>query len=244
MSKKYISTEAIRNFRNSLKELLLAHDSIGKYRTFVFLVKDKVKIKNRKISQSLEEILSKESEGFLANLIFVNLVTIMEVYLKECLFEALRRDPKLVRRFLEKYKMERRISVDDLYVGANAFAFSLLNDIVFHNLKKVDALYKIVFNFSILELGDYKNLEKCVKIRHNIVHENSQVDGKKMEFKYSGILGAAKVILNFVEGIDYFIRHRKKRKKFTSIFSLYSGVTTSLAEWDEYLKAKYIISVK
>lgn len=230
-------SESIRRFRDNIDNLLYADFAIGQYKILTTIVKNT--IDDKSINEILDEIIKAEDKELIYNLYYVNLVTMLEVYLKDRMLEELTKNPDTVEKFLKEYKSDRKITIEDVLAGPNDFLYDLLNDIVFHNIKKVDTIYKIIFGFNIIQFSDFKKLDFIVRVRHEIVHRGGNINGKKIRVTPIGFQMACQEITRFVEGIDYYYRFHKKRSKFPRIYLKHSKKWEKLFEWDDYWNATW-----
>jgi hypothetical protein len=178
MSTKNPPSEAVKQFRKNFDNLLYADFTMGHYKAFAAMAKNTINDKG--INEILDEIIKAEDKELIYNLFFVNLVTILEVYLKDRVLEELNKNPSKIEKFLKEYKFDRKITVEDVLIGPKALTDDLLNDIVFHNIKKVDTIYKIVVGLSVTQFCDYENLDFIVTAGHKIVHRGGDIGGKNI----------------------------------------------------------------
>ena len=194
--------------------------------------------------RSIISIIEKSDQRLVVNYLFVNIVSTMEVYLKERLIEKLNEDEQLTYKFLREYKYDRKLTVDDVFNGPETLLNSFLDSIIYHNVKKVDAMYKIVFGVSIMGFINQEALNWIVELRHIIVHDAGFTkSGKKVEIFDDHALWAMNQVTRFVESIDYFIRNGKVRKKFrnylNSLINSHDQIFESLSKRDTLLAKKF-----
>ena len=242
MAQKNPPSKAIRQFRENIESLLSVDFTIGSYKAFVEIVK------NTKEDQELKEVLDKiiqaDDKEVIYNLLYVNLVTILEVYLKDRVLEELNNNPNKIETFLNEYKFDRKMTIEDVLAGPKVLIETFLNNIVFHNIKKVDSIYQAIFLFNIIQFCDYKRLDFIIKSRHEIVHNGGHVNNKKIRVTPVGFVYSCLEISHFVEGIDYYCRFHKKRVKFPRINLQNNKKWETLLEWEEYLIASYRVHSK
>ena len=161
----------------------------------------------------------------------------MEVYLKDRLIEELKKDSMNIEKFIKNYQFSHKITVEDVIAGPVNLVKTALNNIVFHNIKKIDALYQVVFDISILKLCEYKSLDYILQIRHKLIHNNGIVGTKKIRITPISFVMKCEEISNFIEAIDYFIRYGKKRKKFPRLYNKNTEKFEKLYKWEGYSAA-------
>ncbi len=237
MSKNSQPSEAIKQFRENIDNLLYADFIMGQYKAFTAIVKDTISDKN--VNEILDEIIRADDKDLIYNLFFVNLVTILEVYLKDRIVEELNKYPDKVNKFLKEYKSDRKITIEDVLAGPSSLTDDLLNNIVFHNIRKTDAIYKIVLGFSITQFGDYKHLDFIINVRHKIVHHGGTINGKKIRVTPVRFIWACQEVTRYVEGIDYYCRYKKMRNKFPRVCLKHYKKWEKLFEWDKYVTASW-----
>lgn len=233
MSVRTPLSESLARFRDNINDLVDVDFAIYQYDALARIVKNTVKV-NKEIGEILDELGRSERKELPYKLFFVYLVTALEVYLKDRIEEEFEKNSESVVRFLRGFRPRKKISIDDVYAGPKAYALSLLDSVSFHNLKQVDALYKIVFGFDIIPLGDYKNLAFIVRVRHDIIHRGGRVKGKTIRVLPGGFVFWCQKVSNFVEAIDYYCRFGKKRKRFPRLYMRYDKEWDRLLEWEEY----------
>jgi hypothetical protein len=232
MSKIISHSIALKRFQSNMENLLYANFTIEQYKKFTAIVKDKVN--NDAIKKILKEIIQSKDKELIYNLIYGNIITIMEVYLKDRIIEEFRNKPTVIEIFLKGYTLERKLSVEDVLNGPIALAESIINETIFHNIKKVDAIYKIIFGFGILQFSDYKKLDFIVQIRHKILHQCGIVNDRQIRITPLGFIFACETVNRFVEGIDYYYRYRRIRKRYPKLILKHSTEYDELFKWDEY----------
>lgn len=233
MSARTPPSESLARFRDNINDLMDINFAIYQYDALARIVKNTVKV-SKEIGEILDELAKSRRKELPYKLFFVYLVTALEVYLKDRIEEEFEKNPESIRRFLRGFRPRKKISVDDVYVGPKAYALSLLESVSFHNLKRVDALYKTVFGFDIIPLGDYRYLDFIIRVRHDIIHRGGRVKGKTIRVLPGGFTFRCQKVSNFVEGIDYYCRFGKKRKRFPRLYMRYDKEWDRLLEWEEY----------
>ena len=243
MPKKIRSSQSVAQFRKSRDNLTDAIFVVGQYKRLTSIVKNTVKVK-KDTKEILDSIIKAKDKELIYTLFFVYLISILEVYLKDRIVEEFHKNPPSIEKFLKGYVVDKKITTEDILIGPEEFTLSIINNTSFHNLKKVEAIYKIVFGFKILRFGDFKYLDSIIHGRHAIVHRGAIVKRNKTSLNVNDVLWACQEISNFVEGMDYYIRYRKKRKRFPKMFFRYMKEHERLMEWKEYEKAFFDTIIK
>lgn len=113
-------------------------------------------------------------------MVYAQAIGLMEAYLGDTLITAVETNHDALRRLVagaeelskEKLSLEEVLSNPDL---VKERVWKYLRDIRYHNLAKVDVLYRVAFGFSLLAEKDRKTrLFKAVVCRHDIVHRNGK----------------------------------------------------------------------
>ena len=115
-------------------------------------------------------------------LVFSQQVTALEAYLGDTLKNEVLRDLTAMQRLLEADEDLKKEKVTLLEVFKDSgFVQKKVRDhlrrMIYHNLAKVDALYKIALGIGILDLAtDRKSMFDAVLLRHDCVHRNGADD--------------------------------------------------------------------
>jgi hypothetical protein len=156
--------------------------------------------------------------GHLVNrLVFSHQVTGLEAYLGDTLKNEVMRDRLVMQRFIDNdadLKAQKftlaEISQDPQLI--DRIVREHLRGIMYHNLPKVDVLYRIAFEFRILKLAaDKEALFAAVRLRHDCVHRNgSDKDGNELKvFTKAFVQGTADSIRDLVQSIEQAVRARR-----------------------------------
>jgi hypothetical protein len=157
--------------------------------------------------------------GHLVNrLVFSHQVTALEAYLGDTLKNEVMRDRLAMQRLID----------NDLDLKARKFSLAeiaqdpkLIDRIVrehlcgimYHNLPKVDVLYRIALEFGILSLAaDKDSLFTAVHLRHDCVHRNgSDKDGNELKvFTKTFVQETADSIKDLVQRIEQSVVARRR----------------------------------
>jgi hypothetical protein len=149
-------------------------------------------------------------------MIFSHQVTALESYLGDTLMKAVLADKAAMLRIAtedielakERFSLAQIASATDLL---DATVREYLRSILYHNLGRVDFLYRTALETPILGLAhDKAELFKAVTFRHDCVHRNGfDKDGVKLTvFTKQFIQATADLIKAFVTAIETRIRAR------------------------------------
>lgn len=236
-------SKSILIFRSNMEELLGNLIALKHYEILSLqckrnlnsgLLKDKQKL--------LEPITSFEKENYLKNSLFVHLISSLEVYLQDRLIEELEKSDQLLHKFILEYKFQRKLTGEDLIKGPQKVAIELIDSIVFHNLKLVNSLYKIVLGFDIIKLMKHDLIWTAIKIRHKIVHRAGLIDDKKIFVAFDGLFKTINAISKWVENIDYFYRTEKIKNNSPNYYKRYLTHMEKLGE--EYELDRLLIGLE
>lgn len=161
----------------------------------------------------------KDRGDYLLNrMIFSHQITALEAYLGDTLTNEVMNDQSALQRLIseaEDLKAEK-FALADIANNPRLVedkAKKYLRGIMYHNLAKVDALYKIVLEIKILDLvSDRSRLFEAVKLRHDCVHRNGfDADGGKlMVFTKEFVQQTADLVKSFVRRIEGAVITRSK----------------------------------
>lgn len=156
--------------------------------------------------------------GHLVNrLVFSHQVTALEAYLGDTLKNEVFRDRQAMQRLIDKdadLKIQKftlaEIAKDPQLI--ERIVREHLRGIMYHNLPKVDVLYRIALEFRILNLAaDKDSLFAAVLLRHDCVHRNgSDKDGQELRvFTKAFVQHTADSIRDLVQSIERAVRARR-----------------------------------
>lgn len=234
----------IKIFRNNLDQTVAAAFSISSYQTVICMMDEHTKHVEKKYAKifrrHLEKLRKLPERKVIFNSLFAHLVTILELYLRDRVGSELINNRKSLEMFCQKYRFEGKITPEDVLMGPERFVIDkLLGNVMFHNLAKVGEIYRIVFGFHLSKFEEYKDIEKMVRWRHKIVHGSVIKDGKKLGVDANHVWYFAQKLSDFVEDIDFYILHGRKRKRHRRLLPAFSKEEMKLHEWMSYLNAVY-----
>jgi hypothetical protein len=156
--------------------------------------------------------------GHLVNrLVFSHQVTALEAYLGDTLKNEVFGDRQAMQRLLDNdadLKAQKftlaEMAKEPLLI--ERIVREHLQGIMYHNLPKVDVVYRIALEFRILSLAADKDaLFAAVRLRHDCVHRNgSDKDGNELKvFTKAFVQQTADSIRDFVQSIERVVRARR-----------------------------------
>ncbi|MFZ2312521.1 MAG: hypothetical protein WAV82_07870, partial [Methylobacter sp.] len=143
-------------------------------------------------------------------MLLVQSIATMEAYLSDTLISRVITDPLLLKQLFEidrelkqeKYTLSAFLNDKDL---PKKRAKEYLSELVYHNLPKVEALYKNVLGIRFdFEGNNKEELFLAIQARHNCVHRNGKTEygGNLRLIDKEYILKVIKIIEQFVFGIE------------------------------------------
>ncbi len=136
-------------------------------------------IEDISITKNLNEIIINDEQQNKAyrKMIFINLITLIEVYFGDIFKLSLAKNPIFLALAIEKIKelstakIPLKELLDKKYTPLS-YAEQIINSkILFHKLEKVNELYKAVFKEKIIDENSQEILQ-YIQIRHDLVHRN------------------------------------------------------------------------
>jgi len=126
--------------------------------------------------KELSELLVKpDLENSFYKMLYVNIITILETYLRDNFVKNLYSGDYL-KKFIEtntdiRKKNYKLCNIYQHYNLVNEEIKSYINEILWHNLSKVSEFYKFTFS---IDFPEIVTLNKDIAIRHDIVHRNGK----------------------------------------------------------------------
>ncbi|WOB26946.1 MULTISPECIES: hypothetical protein [Xanthomonas] len=160
------------------------------------------------------DLLTKHGEtqgtSLLNRMIFSNQITALEAYLCDTLINEVKISDGSLERLIAKANelADAKFTLSEIYKSPTLVsdtAIEYLRSVLYHNLAKVDVLYKIALGFNILSLSDdISSLFKAVSLRHDCVHRNGfKKDGNQhTAFTKTYVEATGDLIFKFVEKIQ------------------------------------------
>lgn len=159
-----------------------------------------------------------QGNHILNRMVFSHQITAMEAYLGDTLLKNTLASPAAMSRLMqqdrelqkEKFSLAEVAAQPDL---VNNKVRDYLRGIVYHDLRRVDFLYKTALDIPILCLVvDVEAMLEAIRIRHDCVHRNgANKDGEKLTiFTKPYVHQTADMINEFVEAIERKVRAIKR----------------------------------
>lgn len=155
--------------------------------------------------------------NFLLNrMVFSHQVTALEAYLGDTLIKEVMGDDDALQRLLATADelVHTKLTLAEVFKSPDLVHTTVrmyLRDVLYHNLGKVNVLYKIALGFHIIELTkDKSSLYKAISLRHDCVHRNGfDKDGNELKvFTKEFVQGTADLVKEFVDNIEKSVRSR------------------------------------
>ncbi len=155
-------------------------------------------------------------DSLLNRMVFSHQVTALEAYLGDTVINEVMGDSVALQRLIVTAEelVCAKFTLAEIAKSADLVRSSVriyLRAILYHNLAKVDALYKIAFGIRILNLvKDKPSLFNAVSLRHDCVHRNGfDKEGNELKvFTKQFVQETADLIKGFVINIERAIRSR------------------------------------
>jgi hypothetical protein len=126
-------------------------------------------------------------DALINRMVFAQHVVALEAYLADTLLKSVLHDPKVLGRLLEQDTELRKERFSLLDIQANPDLVrdrvaAYLRDLRYHNLPKVNVVYKIALGVEVLPEGEAAApLILAMRLRHDCVHRNGfNKDGEKL----------------------------------------------------------------
>lgn len=173
---------------------------------------DKEVLTKLQLDRFLSYVIKIYPDRYVKNLFLVRLVTLLEEYLKNRLLEEFNKNETSVTNFLTGYFTDRKLTVKDVLDGPQKLAISFLDDILFHNLPKVEKVYSLTFKLDIKKLCNFKLLMTIVKMRHLIVHEGAKEEKSRQKLQTHSLQTCLDEINKLIENIEFSIKNGRPKK--------------------------------
>lgn len=169
----------------TIEEILFGFKDVGSYKSFITNI-DKIKqlisIKNFEANTSVVQ-------DYLRQLLYINVITILETYLSETFIGITISNKKFLNKYIKNsynFSKQKETLADlytELYNKSDLNTMDIeryvknqcimdMQYITFHNLNLAKGLYKKVLGVEFP--GEMRNIHKAVSIRHDLVHRNGK----------------------------------------------------------------------
>lgn len=164
--------------------------------------------------QQLQDLVTNlgepDGQSLINRMIFAQHVSAMEAYLCDTLVNAVSDNSDVLSKLIsaDRALKDVKLPLTDVAKGeevAKNYVTGYLKQLLYHDLKKIDSLYRSGLGFSILASDDdNKALLEAVSLRHDCVHRNGfDTEGNPpTAFTQDYVLQTAKVIKRLVERVD------------------------------------------
>lgn len=162
----------------------------------------------------LAEHGSSDGRSLFNRMVFSHQVTALEAYLGDTLIKAVLADKATMARLMtvDKELAQRKFTLTEISADPELVTKTVreyLRSILYHNLAKVDFLYRAALQFPILDIPqDTQRLFKAIHYRHDCVHRNGfDVDGIELTvFTKDYVQDVSDRLKALVEGIEPRLR--------------------------------------
>ncbi|MGG2054646.1 HNH endonuclease signature motif containing protein [Lysinibacillus pakistanensis] len=157
----------------------------------------------------LEIVDSSVNKAFY-QMLYSNVITTLETYLSDAFINTVIGNNLYIRRLIEtdpEFK-KRKFELSQIFKSMEEIKNTVLDyllDIIYHNIGKVQQLYKNVLQIEFP--SDLSNISKAVKVRHDLVHRNGkEKNGDLIDVGEEEVLKCAEDVYSFVKYIDEKLR--------------------------------------
>jgi hypothetical protein len=158
----------------------------------------------------LAEHGSTDGSHLFNRLLFAQQVTALETYLGDTLFKAVINDREAMKRLVvaDKNLNAMKFTLSDIAANSEIFSATVteyIRSLVFHDLVRVDFLYRAVFGNGVLKEDiDKAKLFIAIRYRHDCVHRNGlDKTGKRLAvFTKHYVQETADLMRTFVDRIE------------------------------------------
>lgn len=167
---------------------------------------ESLKLSIEDLKEMLTVTLDDKHQQKLYQMVYVNLITVLETYLAEFFITKIEHDELYMRRFVESnpsFKNEK-ISLADIYKKQETLTINVkkhLLGLIWHNLPKLNEMFKSTFDIDFTD--KIQDLVKRIDVRHDLVHRNAKTkDGLLVEVLEPDIEGLIREIENLSKHIE------------------------------------------
>ncbi|MEM5432581.1 hypothetical protein VSR71_29445 [Cupriavidus oxalaticus] len=159
----------------------------------------------RYVYRLLKIPVSDDLEATLCNMLYAQVVTAVEAYLSGTFIRTVVNSDALIRKLVETDPAlgDRQFSLKEIFGKLEGLKLSVakyLQDLIFHDLKKVKPMYASVLD---IDFGDIGWLFRAVLIRHDCVHRNGvDKEGKPTGVDKEAVVELIKKCTSLVASID------------------------------------------
>ena len=165
----------------------------------------------------------RRSAAVIQRMIFAETISSMEAYLGDTLQQAVLYSAKAMQRLTVKDKelSTEKVSLNVILANPNVVSDKVrtyLKGLLYHNLPKIEAMFKIALEVDIFPDEDLKvRLLGIVQIRHDVVHRNGKdKDGEEHSFPTAWVTEAMENVRTFVEHVEASVAHARLELLYAS----------------------------
>ncbi|MGB5983046.1 MAG: hypothetical protein WBG46_12955 [Nonlabens sp.] len=175
-----------------------------------------------------------EKNNKVYNFLVVHIVAVMENYLENILNEFNDKDREVSINLTKNYKYDYKITNNDIIGGPQQFAKKIINSVIFHNLKKVNILFKTALNLDILNIDgiDIKFIFSLIELRHGVVHQSSRVKDKHVIVRQLSFLKFLSITNKWLLNIDCLLMNGRLRERIPNLTNKFYDEAMSKIEND------------
>lgn len=152
------------------------------------------------------QLNNKELKDIFYRQVFSGAITCLEDYLSNTLIKNVLDNDVFLRNFVKKYQpfSKQQFNFSDIFEKFenvnNTVKNTLINNIMYHNLKAIKPIYEQTFDISVPDIG---NLVKAVIKRHDFVHRNGKdKNGNVVIISSDDVHSLLQEVLSFAQDID------------------------------------------
>lgn len=163
------------------------------YNDFLFSIDEILQLMNVPVKneKNLRYILYRQ--------IYSSIISIMEAYLFERILLSIDKDDNLLANYFLIKNGTHNFNKDDVKLLRK----HLMEKVVYHRLNRVSEIYEATFKF---HFPAYKEIEKSIDVRHDIVHRNGKTtNGQLVIISRKNIEHLSGQVKSFVYKIEYNI---------------------------------------
>jgi len=151
---------------------------------------------------NLEYISEKISDDeYLNQLLYANIITILETYLYKVFTFLLEKDFELLKKLTNSSRFKnQKIPLKLALTDIKNHIFTMIKGLTYHNLADIEIIYKEVLG---VKIRYNEKILNAIDIRHDIIHRNGyKKDGAKITISKNDIIETIKVFESLIKDVD------------------------------------------
>lgn len=170
----------------------------------------------RQIKELLHiEISNPELQQYLYQMIYTNVITIMEAYLSKNIISLVLNDETTFWRFVKNFDWNKeKVNIEnikDTYDIMNIKVQTKLTEVMYHNISKVRTMYQKILDINIFQSEDDMSFfSRSVNIRHDLVHRNGHKGTNSADDEFHNI--TLNMINELIRRVDLLIYEIEEQK--------------------------------